>query len=276
MDLLPRDEDIYLGPPPPDRGSRTYGGQILAQSLGAAQRTVTGDRAVHSSHSYFLKAGDAARPVELRVDRLKDGRSFGQRQVVALQDGAEVMRSMISFHVPEEGLEMEASISIDAAPPTCEQPYIDYNDFTESLLPVDNHPWSGRDRPIEVSCINPPTAPEGQPVTEPQRMWMRVRGQLGNDQALHYAGLAYLSDTGMNAVILLPHGRRWSDQQITVASLDHTIWFHRPTRADQWLYYDQRVETTSRGRGLARGRFYDLNGQLVATCMQEGLMRWKG
>ena len=151
------------------------------------------DRAVHSTHSYFLKAGHAARPLELQVDRLRDRRSFSQRQVLALQDGAEVIASLISFHVPEEGLEWEQPTPFEAAPPTSERPYTDYSDVIESVLPVDEQPWTGR-----------------------------------------------------------------------------------PAKADQWLYYEQRVECTSGGRGLASGRFYDSDGMLIATCMQEGLMRWNG
>ncbi len=276
MDLLVEGEDVFIGPTLLDSGVRTYGGQLLAQSLGAAERTVSDDRAVHSTHSHFVKAADATQPIRYRVDRLRDGRSFSQRQVVALQDGAEVFRSLISFHVPEEGLEWEEPITIEVAPPTSDQPYTDYDDLMESSLPVDERPWAGRVRPIDVRCINTMKAPQGQPVTEPQRMWMRVHGQLRVDRAVHNAGLAYLADTGMGAVILLPHGHGWQDERFTVASLDHGMWFHRPTRADEWLYFVQRVESTSRGRGLASGRFYDLDGHLVATCMQEGLMRRNG
>lgn len=274
MDLRADGEDVFVAPPSPDRGLRTYGGQVLAQSLGAAQQTVPDDRPVHSIHSYFLKAGDAAKPIELRVDRVREGRSFSQCHVVAVQDGAEVMRSLVSFHVPEEGLEWEEPITIDVAPPNNEQPYIDYSDVIESVLPIDEHPWPGRDRPMDVSYINPPTALDGTPLIEPQLMWMRVHGPLGDDRALNDAGLAYLADLGMNPVILLPHGYSWRDDRVTEASLDHTIWFHRPAKADDWLYYRQRAESTSGGRGLASGRFYDLDGHLVATCMQEGLMRW--
>ncbi len=273
-DLRAAGPDLFIGPPSPDRGLRTYGGQLLAQTLGAAKRTVPAVRTVHSTHSYYLKAGTPAEPVELRVERLRDGRAFSQRQVVALQDGAEVMRSLVSFHVPEHGLDWEQPVTIDIDPPTKEQPYTDYGDVIESNLPVDEHPWPGRDRPMDVRYVNPPMPSNDQPVTEPQLMWMRVHGQLGDDQSLHDAGLAYLADLGMNPVILLPHGRGWRDERATVASLDHTIWFHRPARADEWLLYHQRVESTSGGRGLASGRFYDLDGHLVATCMQEGLMRW--
>lgn len=107
-------------------------------------------------------------------------------------------------------------------------------------------------------------------------MWMRVGGPLGDDQALHNAAIAYLADLGMNPLILLPHGYSWRDDRITEASLDHTMWFHRRARADQWLHYEQRVEATSGGRGLASGRFHDADGRLIATCRQEGLMRWNG
>jgi acyl-CoA thioesterase II len=276
MDLRTEGDDAFVGPSSPDRGARTYGGQLLAQSLAAAQRTVDDDRSAHSAHSYFLKAGRAAEPLELRVDRLRDGRSFSQREVVALQNGAEVMRSLISFHVPEPGLEWQEPITIDVAPPTSEQPYTDYGAVIESVLPVGEHPWPGRGRPMEVSYVNPPDTSQGQPVIEPQLMWMRVHGELGDDRALHDAGLIYLADLGMNPVILLPHGYSWRDDRITEASFDHAMWFHRPVRADEWLLYDQRAETTAGGRGLASGRFHDLDGHLVATCMQEGLMRWSG
>ena len=276
MDLTAAGDDLFVGPVPPDHGPRTYGGHVLAQSLGAAQRTVSPDRSVHSIHSYFLKAGDAGRPLELGVDRVRDGRSFSQRRVVARQQGAEVMRSLVSFHLPEEGLEWAEPSTIDVGPPTSEQPYTDYSDVIESILPADECPWPGRRRPIDVRYVNPPSTLDGRPVTEPQQMWMRVQGELGDDRALHGAGLAYLADLGMNPVIILPHGHSWRDDRITEASLDHTMWFHHPARADEWLHYDQRVETTSGGRGLARGRFHDLDGRLVATCMQEGLMRWTG
>lgn len=276
MDLSDEGDDVYVGPTSPDRGQRIYGGQLVAQSLGAAQRTVSADRRVHSIHSSFLQSGDAARPVEYRVDRLRDGRSFSQRQVVAIQDGSEVMRSLLSFQVDEEGLEWQPELGAVLAPPTNAVPYTDYDDFTESMLAPDQRPWPGRDRPIDVRCVNPPTAPEGQPITEPQLKWMRVQGPLGDDLALHDAGLAYLSDTGMTATMPLPHGRRWNDEHLGLASLDHAIWFHRRARADEWLHHEQRVEITSQGRALARARFHDVDGQLVATCLQEGLMRRRG
>ena len=276
MDLRLAGDDVYVGPPSPDRGLRTYGGQVIAQSLAAAQRTVSDDRNVHSTHSYFLKSGVAGKPLELRVERLRDGRSFSQRQVTALQDDTPVMQSLISFHVPEDGLAWQEAITIDVEPPNRAQPYTDYSDVIEAVLPDAEKPWPGRDRPMDVRYVNPPKELDGRQVTEPQRMWMRMNGDLGGDQALHDAGLAYLADLGMNPVILLPHGYSWRDERITEASMDHAIWFHRSAKANDWLYYIQQAEVTAGGRGLASGRFYDLDGCLVATCMQEGLMRWKG
>lgn len=280
VDLTETGDDTFVGPPSPDRGTRTYGGQVLAQSLAAAQRTVTDDRYVHSLHSHLLRAGTAAEPLDLQVDRVRDGRSFSQRRVAAVQNGREVMQSLVSFHVPEDGLDWEPPSVIDLPPPTSEQPYTDYSDVIEAVLPEPDRPWPGRLRPMDVRYVNPSLTLDGSPVTEPQRMWMRVHGELNDetihDQSIQAAGLAYLADLGMNPTILLPHGYSWRDERVTEATLDHTMWFHRPARADDWLLYEQRAESTSGGRGLANGRFYNQTGHLIATCMQEGLIRWNG
>ena len=129
---------------------------------------------------------------------------------------------------------------------------------------------------MDIRYINAPHAPEGEPITEPQLMWMRIRDSIADDRHLHDVGLAYLADATLVDHVMLPHGHRWQDGRLTGASLDHAMWFHRPVRADEWLFYDQRVENTGGARGLASGRFYTSTGQLVATCMQEGLMRWSG
>lgn len=275
IQLRPVGDDVFAGPPSPDRGARIYGGQLLAQSLAAAQQTLSDGRRVHVTHSVFLKAGDPALPVEFSVDRLRDGRSFSQRQVTASQNGVEVLRSLTSFHVPVAGLEWEKPVESAPDAPTGDRPYTDYCDVIEAALHPAERPWSGRDRPFDVRFVNPPTLTDGRPVVEPQLLWMRVDGPLADDQPVHDAALAYLADLGMNPVILLPHGYSWNDDRVTEASLDHSIWFHRPVRSDEWLLYEQRAETTSGGRGFAIGRLYDLEGRLVASCAQEGLMRWK-
>ena len=240
VDLTAIDDDTFIGPPPPDQGARTYGGQVLAQTLAAAQRTVPDDRRAHSLHSCLLRAGRATEPLVVTVDRVRDGRSFSQRNVVALQNDREVMRSLVSFHVPEKGLEWDPPVTIDVAPPTSEQPYTDYGDVVDAVLPATERPWLGRLRPMDVRHVNPPLLVDGRPVTEPQEMWMRVDGgAVGDrrsgeppvsDQAIHDAGLVYLADLGMNPAILLPHGYSWRDERVTEATLDHAMWFHRPAR----------------------------------------------
>jgi acyl-CoA thioesterase-2 len=274
VDLGVKRKDLFTGPASSGSGSRTFGGQFLAQSLTAAQRTVTQDRVAHSMHSYFLKGGQANTSVELEVIRLRDGRSFSQRQVVVSQQGAELFRTLISFQVPEAGLEWHKHAAIPVATPTNEQPYTDYSDYVESVLPPNERPWPGRSRPIKVRYVDSPPAVGDGPITSPQLMWMQINSDLGTKQELHTAGLAYLTDIGMDSVIALPHGYRWRDEEVTTASLNHSIWFHRPAEMNEWLLYEQRVEWTNRGRGLANGRFYDPAGQLIATCMQEGLLRW--
>ena len=265
-------DDRFEAPVAPERGQRTYGGQLLAHSLRAAQLTVEDDRFVHSTHSYFLRSGEVDEPTALDVTRIRDGRSFSQRQIVGFQAGKEVFRSLVSFHVPEEGLAWEPPISIDVPAP--EEVGEGYYDFWESMMAPEDRPWPGRDRPMDIGYINAPHQPEGEPVTEPQLMWMRVRGDLPTDRWLHDVGLAYLADATLVDHVMLPHGFRWQDDRLTGASLDHAMWFHRPCHVDDWLLYDQRVETTGGSRGLASGRFYTRDGHLVATCVQEGLIRW--
>lgn len=127
---------------------------------------------------------------------------------------------------------------------------------------------------MDIRYVNPPAAPRGVSITEDQRLWMRISEPLDDDPATHATGLAYLSDSTLVDHVVLPHGQRWQDPRLVSTSLDHAMWFHRPFRADEWLLFDQRVESTGRGRGLASGRFFTEAGRLVATCMQEGLIRW--
>lgn len=268
------DAEHFIGPVSAEQGERTYGGQILAQALAAAQQTVDAGRPVHALQAVFLRPGAADEPIELAVERVRDGRSFSTRAVTASQEGRELCRLFASFHVPEEGLEYSGPTMPTAPPP--ESVETTYSDFTHAVRPDYGGVWSGDARAMEVRYVNPPTAPEGEPVTEDQRMWMRIDGPLGDDAALHAAALAYLSDSTLVDHVMLPHGHRWQDARVDGASLNHAMWFHRPARADQWLLFDQSVIATSGARGLVTGRFYTAAGTLVATCSQEGLMRWPG
>ena len=268
------DDDHFVAPMSAEQGARTYGGQLLAQALAAAQLTVELGRPVHSLHGYFLRVGAADRPLELGVDRVRDGRSFTARAVTASQQGRELFRLLASFHVPEDGLEYSGPAMPEVPPP--ESVAFTYNQFAHAVRPDYSGVWSGDARAMEVRYINPPTAPEGEPVTEDQRMWLRIDGPLADDAALHAAALVYLSDGTLVDHVMLPHGHRWQDERLDGASLDHAMWFHRVARADEWLLFDQTVVATAGARGLATGRFYTAGGVLVATCTQEGLMRWPG
>lgn len=268
------DEERFVAPVGAEQGERTYGGLLLAQALTAAQRTVDADRPVHSLHGYFLRPGASDRPLELAVDQVRDGRAFSSRAVTASQEGRELCRVLASFHAPEDGLEYSGPAMPDVPPP--EAVTVTHSQFVHALRPDYGGFWSGDARAMEIRYVNPPTAPEGEPVIEDQRMWLRINAPLANDAALHASALAYLSDSTLVDHVMLPHGHRWQDARLEGASLDHAMWFHRAARADQWLLFDQTVVATAGARGLVTGRFYTDTGVLAATCSQEGLMRWPG
>ena len=247
-----------------------FGGQFLAQCLAAARATVAVERRVNSLHGYFLRPGDVDLALTLRVEQIRDGRAFSSRQVIAEQRGKELFRLLASFQVPEETPEYVAE-AMPTVPAPEEVPYT-YDDFT--MAQTGAKAWSGSARPVDIRYVNPPTAAHGEPVTATQLMWMRVDEALPAEPALHEAALAYLSDTTLVDHIPLPLGLRWQDAGFGGTSLDHAMWFHRAVRADQWLLFAQNVEATGGGRGLASGRFYTRQGELAATCLQEGLMRW--
>ena len=270
LDLAAIGDNHFVAPPSPDKGERMFGGQFLAQCLAAAQATVADDRRVNSLHGYFLRPGDVDLDLDLLVDEVRDGRSFSSRQVVAAQRGKELFRVLISYQVPDETPEYTGFAMPDVPPP--EEVTYTYDDFT--LAQSGEVAWYGADRPMDILYINPPTAPRGVPVTETQLMWLRIPEALPDAPHVHQAGLAYLSDSTIVDHIMLPLGMRWQDTGLEGTSLDHAMWFHRPARADEWLLFTQTVEATGGGRGLASGRLYARRGELAATCVQEGLMRW--
>ncbi len=263
-------DDRFTAPPSSDQGERTFGGQFLAQCLAAAQTSVAGDRHVNSLHGYFLRPGDVDLPLQLTVERIRDGRSFSSRQVIAEQRDKELFRLLASFQVPTRTPEYVGTAMPVVPPP--EQVSQSYDGFTIARTGTDT--WQESWRPMDIRYINPPGAGRGVPVTDSQLMWMRIDDVLPDAPGVHHAGLAYLSDSTLIDHLMLPLGRRWQDPGFDGTSLDHGMWFHRFARADDWLLFVQTVETTGGGRGLASGRFYNRAGDLVATCMQEGLMRW--
>ena len=272
MQLESVSDNYYVAPASPEKGERTFGGQLLAHTLRAAQISVDSGKSVHSSHSYFLQPGRVDAPTDLFVETVRDGRSFSVRQVTACQSGVELFRSLISFQIREKGLDWAPDFPREVPEPN--KQIRSYYEFWEAESPQLQGPWHGRDRPIDILYINPPDQPQGLPITEPQLMWIRVNERLQGDRGLNEAALAYIADATLIDHVLLPHGFRWQDGRLTGASLDHSMWIHCDVDADDWLLYEQSVETTRGGRGLARGRFFDRRGLLVATCMQEGLIRW--
>jgi len=263
----------FVGSPAPERGGRVYGGQFLAQAVAASYETIDDDRRVHSLHAYFLRPGDIDEPTHWDVTVMRDGRSFATRAVTGHQHDREVFHMIASFHRPESGFEYlpPPDYALTELPPP-ERCDVTYVEFSRQQPGFDPTSWFGQDRPMEIRYVNPPapaTATE-----EPQLTWTKLTESLPAVGRYHDAGLAYLADATLVDHVLLPHGHRWHDPRLTGASLDHAMWFHAPTRADDWLLYDQRVTATSSARGLASGRFYTASGDLVVSCAQEGLMRW--
>ena len=260
----------FEGPASPERDGTLFGGHLIAQCLAAAELTVAGDRQVNSLHAYFLRPGDVDLPVAITVNKVRDGRSFSWRETAASQQGRELFQMSLSYQVDASTPDYTGPTMPTAAPP--EDIPFTYGDFT--MLQTGQDSWDGMERPIDIRYINAPDSPRGTAVTDSQLMWMRIPERLPDTPAIHHAGLAYLSDATLVDHVMLPHGMRWQDADFLGTSLDHAMWFHRFARADEWLLFEQTVESTGGGRGLARGYFFDRGGALIATCMQEGLMRW--
>ncbi len=273
IDLEPLDTDLFRGFSPHDGRPRIFGGLVAAQSLIAACRTVEG-RTAHSLHGYFLREGDTSVPVIYYVDRIRDGRSFATRRVVAKQHGKAIFNMSVSFQAPEEGLEHQAPMPDAPAPetiPTNEERLRAYQREGSKHPAIDF--LLLLDRPIqrrEIDHVNL-LAPEVH--SGPQRTWFRADGELGDDPVMHQAVLAYASDYGLLEGSFAQHGHSFLTEKLIIASLDHAIWFHQPFRADQWMLYVTQSPRTSGGRGLNFGHIYTQEGSLVASVAQEGLMR---
>ena len=270
LDLEAIEVNIFRGKNLEEARLRVFGGQVAAQALVAAGRTVDSGR-VHSLHSYFLRAGDPAAPILYEVDRIRDGRSFKTRRVVAIQHGRAIFNLQCSFHIDEgSGLVHQADM------PQVPRPD-DLRTVRERLEPyLDQLPdWFvvDRPRPIDQRYIGDlPWLPTVSRETR-QRLWVRADGELADDPLLHAAVVAYASDMSLIDSILKPHEIRWKDGTTMVVSLDHCMWFHRPFRADRWLLFDQDSPNAYGGRGLARGLMFDEEGHLVVSLVQEGLVR---
>ncbi|MGY6501960.1 MAG: acyl-CoA thioesterase [Acidimicrobiales bacterium] len=270
LDLESIEVNIFRGVSPDENRQRVFGGQVAAQALMAAARTVEVDtRTVHSLHAYFLRPGDPFVPILYEVDRIRDGRSFTTRRVVAIQHGRAIFNLAASFHVHEDGLE-HAFVAPDVASPDS------LPDFKTRMAPYAEQmgEWFHRPRPIDIRHVEDIRPGDGQPGRTGANVWVRADGTLPDDPLLHTCVLTYLSDMTLLDTTLLPHGKGgWGGGDLMMASLDHAMWFHRPFRADQWLLYSQDTPSTSGARGLARGSIFTHDGHLAASVVQEGLIR---
>ncbi len=270
LDLEAIEVNIFRGLSPDETRQRVFGGQVAAQALMAAGRTV--DKGlVHSLHAYFLRAGDPTVPILYEVDRIRDGRSFTTRRVVAIQHGLAIFNLSTSFHVPEEGLEHQLPMPDVPDPDTLPS-------LRERLEPVpaELREFLTRPRPIEFKYMGElPWHRTGEPRSPHQRLWIRAAGALADDPLLHACVITYASDMTLFDSILLPHGIHWDDPSFMGASLDHCMWFHRPVRADEWLLFDQDSPAAYGARGLARGSLFTRDGILAVSLAQEGLVRYK-
>jgi len=270
LDLEPIEVNIFRGVQPDEDRQRVFGGQVAGQALVAAARTVDEPgRHVHSLHAYFLRPGDPSVPILYEVDRLRDGRSFTTRRVVAIQHGRPIFNLQASFHSPEPGLDHYMKGPTDV-PPAESLP-----DFRERMEPHRHlmGQWYDRPRPIDTRYVPPDPAFEPGVKSDGQLVWMRADGVLPDDPVLHACIVTYASDMSLLDTALRPFGMSSFRDNLMMASLDHAMWFHRPFRADEWLLYSQQALSSSSARGLSGGSIYNTRGELVVNVVQEGLIR---
>lgn len=269
LDLESIEVNIFRGSSPRVKRQRVFGGQVAGQALVAAARTVDPAFHVHSLHAYFLRPGDPEVPILYEVDRIRDGRSFVTRRVVAIQHGRAIFNLQSSFHVLETGLDHQFAPPDDVPDPASLPDFKErWKDFA-ALMGEDYE----RDRPIDTRNCDWEPSQRRDPLPPRQRVWLRADGRLPDDPVLHACVVTYASDMTVLDTSLLPHGAGAMDQQLFMASLDHAMWFHRPFRADEWLLYDQDSPSAHGSRGLARGLMFTREGDLAVSVVQEGLIR---
>jgi len=275
LNLEEIDPNIYRGRNERAQRERLFGGQVAAQALAAAGRTVTG-RVAHSLHAYFLRPGDPRVPVLYTVDRIRDGQSFTTRRVVAIQRGQAIFNMSVSFQVIEAGYEHQQLEMPSAPEPESLPSWSERAELAKHLLPKDSFTWVRDDRPIDLRHVEAPTFLGGAARRGGNLVWFRATSALPDDPFLHQCVVAYASDMSLLDTVILPHGRSGPLGPVMMASLDHVIWFHHPMRADEWLLYVQDSPVAAGARGFARGTIFTRKGLLAASVAQEGLMRPTG
>jgi acyl-CoA thioesterase-2 len=274
-DIGESEAEVFIGRSQPMPHGRVFGGQVLAQSVIAAGRTVNdlegAPRRIHSLHGYFLRPGDPEHRIRFAVERLRDGHSFSVRRVQAIQSGRPILSMITSFQTDAVGLDHQDHMPAAPDPERMET-------LAEVFAGLDNPQanfWS-KDKAIDLRHVEGAIyIRPGRQLASQQSVWLRAIGQMPNDPLVNAAVLAYCSDYSLLEPVLRKHGLAWSDRRLRVASLDHAMWFHRPGRADDWTLYTQSSPSASGGRGLATGRMFNSDGVLLATVAQEGMMRLK-
>ena len=271
LDLERIEENIFRGVSPNVSLQRVFGGQVAGQALVAATRTVEPDRRVHSLHSYFIRPGDPAVPIVYLVERVRDGHSFSVRRVSAVQHGRTIFTLSASFQLEQGGIDHQREIPDVPSPeslPTIAERLVGFDDLAAAIshVPqafdiryVDDPPWIQRG--------------SGPRENQPHRIWMKADGVLPDDPTLHLCVVTFASDLNLLDSVLIRHGMAARLDPISLASLDHAMWFHRGFRADDWFLYESSSPSASGGRGLATGRFFARDGRLVVSVAQEGLIR---
>ncbi|MEM6460810.1 MAG: acyl-CoA thioesterase II [Pseudomonadota bacterium] len=272
LDLERLEMDLFRGNSPKVGWQRVFGGQVIAQALVAAQRTVDSDRFVHSLHAYFMRPGDPEVPIVYEVDRIRDGGSFTTRRVVAIQHGKAIFSLSASFQRDEPGLTHQVAMPDVPLP----ERLIGEADLKEKFLknaPENVRRYWQRERPIEMRPISLTHYISPEKLEPIQNIWVRANGPVPDDRRIQAAVLAYLSDMTLLDTSLFAHGMSVFSSEIQAASLDHSMWFHRACALDDWLLYAQDSPSTSGARGLTRGGLFTRDGDLIASVSQEGLIR---
>ena len=274
LDLEQLEVNLFRGQSPKSGWQRVFGGQVIGQSLVAARRTVDG-RHPHSLHGYFMRPGDPKVPIIYEVDRIRDGKSFTTRRVVAVQHGQAIFAMSASFQVDEGGFEHQA-VMPDVPGPDELPSEDDVKADLLSRMPEPMRTYYERERPIDMRPVEINRYMSREPMEPQFHVWIRTTGRLPDDPAIHQCVLAYASDMTLLDSSLIPHGRTVFDRAIQGASLDHALWLHRPFRADDWLLYAQDAPSASSARGFSRGLIFTRDGTLIASVAQEGLIRDRG
>jgi acyl-CoA thioesterase-2 len=269
------EENIFRGQSQDLGFGNVFGGQVLGQALSAASQTVPADRRAHSLHAYFLRPGDATRPIVYTVDCIRDGRSFTTRRVVAVQKGRAIFSMSASFQIDEPGFDHQDEMPDVPGPEGLERE-IDRARRLAQKIPAGIREKILCKKPIEICHVNPVDPFEPEKLPPVKYVWFRAIDRMPDDPAAQQYMLAYASDFNLVATTLYPHGYTFWQPAMQVASLDHAMWYHREVRMDDWLLYAMESPNANKARGLAIGRIFTRNGKLVATVAQEGLIRYRG